>query len=194
MDRFDALLHAVLTKGSPPDRRRSRPVADDGYSDTRIPSRNSEGVFGTREHEVPRIDSFRRAQNPSIPLTWQSPSTYSPAPWFTVSCSNPALGQSTVGFKFVGMNRAACRHVLFDDRLKCFLAYIRDNVRHNVAAALPASRKPPSCSERHAHACRQSSCRQRRFRRLRLHRPAAIRRQLPPCTLRISCAMRHAVL
>ena len=45
------------------------------------------------------------------------------------------LGKPAVGFQFVGMNGAVFHHVFFDDRLKCFLANVRDNVRHYVAVS-----------------------------------------------------------
>ena len=47
-----------------------------------------------------------------------------------------SLGKPAVGFQFVGMNRATRHNVFFDDRLKCFLANVRDNVGHYIAVAL----------------------------------------------------------
>ena len=47
--RFDALFEAMVTRGSPPDRRRSRRAVPAGCSDTQTPSRTSEGAFGKRE-------------------------------------------------------------------------------------------------------------------------------------------------
>ena len=51
--RFRALFEAMVVRGSPPDRRKSKRAASGGCSDTQTPSRTSEGVSGTREHESP---------------------------------------------------------------------------------------------------------------------------------------------
>ena len=47
--RFDALLNAMVVRGSPPDRRRSRRDASGGCSDTQTPSRTSADVSARRE-------------------------------------------------------------------------------------------------------------------------------------------------
>ena len=46
--RFNALLHEMVVKGSPPDRRKSSRAASAGCSDTQTPSRTSEGASPKR--------------------------------------------------------------------------------------------------------------------------------------------------
>ena len=45
------------------------------------------------------------------------------------------LGQPAVGLQFVAVHRATLFDVSFDDRLKCFLLNVWDNLCHHVAAA-----------------------------------------------------------
>ena len=49
--RFWALFDAMIVRGSPPDRRRSKQAASAGCSGTQTPSRTSEGASGIRERE-----------------------------------------------------------------------------------------------------------------------------------------------
>ena len=90
MDRFDALLEAMVVRGRPPDRRKSKKAVSFGCTDTQTPSRTSKDASGKHEHESRRIEFFRRDQNPSTELIWQLPLAYSPALWLTTPCLYPA--------------------------------------------------------------------------------------------------------
>ena len=52
----------------------------------------------------------------------------------------PGLRQPAVGLQFVGMDRATFFDVLFDDRLKSFLAHVRNDLRHYVAVTFQHSK------------------------------------------------------